>query len=138
MSDTVTVALIGAAASIVGPVVIYLVTSRRHQETKQLLEENTGKTDDVLHQVQNDHETNLRDELDARFKGLHDKLSTMEGAQAGLGATVGRLRRDVASALHHQREHEAASVLAVEQLHRRDAELAEQIRQVRQSDPPPG
>jgi hypothetical protein len=138
VSDAITVALIGATASIVGPVVLLLLTNRRHRETKQLLAENTGKTGEVLHQVKNDHDTNLREELDARFSGLHDKLSGVEAAQARLGGTVGRLGRSVDEALRHQREHDAASVLAVDRLHRRDAELAEEIRRLKQGDPPPG
>lgn len=136
MSDAIVVALIAAASSVIGPVVLYLVTTRRHRETKELLAENTGKTGEVLHQVKNDHTTNLREELDARFGGLHDKLERVEAAQGYLGGTVGHLIRDVKDSLRHQREHETAAGLALEQLQRRDDELAAELRRL--SDPPPG
>ena len=127
MSDAIVVALIAAGASVVGPVVLYLVTNRRHHETKALLAENTSKTGEVLHQVKNDHSTNLREELDARFAGLHDKLERVEAAQGYLGGTVGHLIRDVKDALRRQSEHEAASVLALEALRKRDQELADRL-----------
>ena len=130
--STESAAVIVASITTVGSIAVAYISTRSHRETRRRLEDNTEKTEQVLHQVKNDHTTNLRDDLDKRFKGLHDKLVALEAAQAGLGGTVGRLGRDVKNALRHQREHAAASVLTGEQLHRRDDELAEELRQLRE------
>lgn len=121
---SVLVAAIAALAS----VAVAIITTRQHRATRQHLAENTAQTAEVLHQVKNDHPTNLRDDLDRIARDLYDKLERIESAQGYLGGTVGGLIRDVRQALTHQREHDVASAEIVERLHRRDDELAAEIR----------
>lgn len=125
---TETAAVIVACITTAGTVLTAFVTTRAHRTTRAQLADNTTKTEAVLHQVKNDHNVNLRDDLDARFQGMHDKLERVEAAQGYLGGTVGHLIRDVKTALRHQSEHDVASTLVVTELHRRDDELAAEIR----------
>lgn len=118
---------IGAVSAVAVAVVGY-VGARQHRHTREALAENSNQTAQVLHQVKNDHGTNLRDDLDARFQGLHDKLERVEAAQGYLGGTVGHLIRDVKTTLSHQRDHEAASGLIVSQLQKRDDDLEAELR----------
>lgn len=125
---------IGAVSAVAVAVVGY-IGARQHRHTRAALADNTDKTSQVLHQVKNDHTVNLRDELDARFQGMHDKLERVEAAQGYLGGTVGHLIRDVKTALSHQRDHEAASGLIVAELQKRDDALEAEIRR---NHPPEG
>lgn len=121
---TETAAVVVAVITSVGSVVVAVVTTRRHRDA---IQDNTAKTEQVLHQVKNDHGTNLRDDLDARFGELHDKLERVEAAQGYLGGTVGHLFRDVREALRHQREHDVASALVIDQLRHRDDALEAEL-----------
>ncbi len=65
MSETVLVAIISGSALITASTVPILLSTRRH--VKQ-----------AVYQVKNSHETNLRDELDARDREYHRRFDRIE------------------------------------------------------------
>jgi HAMP domain-containing protein len=112
----VAVALIGAWAVVTGPVLL-LVVNRRLSSHGATLEE-------VREQVSNDHDTNLRNDVD----DLAEAVERLEAAFGTAGTMLGGLRREVRKALSEQRDHSAASALVVSALEEADRRLWAEIR----------
>lgn len=130
--------VIVACVMAVGSIAVAIITTRRHGAA---IADNTAKTDQVLHQVQNDHQTNLRDDLDALRKETMDALDRVEAAQGMMGGIVGQITKDVREvtkdvreAIRHGKEHDVASAWIVQGLRARDEALAQELHRYH---PPP-
>lgn len=124
------IALIPAISSIV----LALITRQGHKKTSAKVDENTAKTEAVLHQVKNDHNTNLREDLDRMQSEIHKQLHSIENAQAYLGKTVGHALREIKDTKRRQQAHDTAALLIVEELKKRDEELAREIESHNEKD----
>jgi hypothetical protein len=113
--------VIGSTITAAGAVVVAIITTRRHGAA---LADNTAKTEQVLEQVANDHGTNLRHDVDAALAGI----AAVEATQGQIGAIVGKLARDIGDALRHISAHDIASALVVDELRRRDDQIAADLR----------
>lgn len=119
-----------AAVAAVGVAVVGVVGSRQHRDTRAALQDNTGKTEAVLHQVKNDHGTNLRDDLDEvmALAAEHTiELAAILPAVARLSSTLGTVRKAVDDVAKAQQQHDAASLVIVDELHKADRALAREI-----------
>lgn len=119
-----------AAVAAIGVAVVGVVGSRQHRDTRAALADNTTTTQAVLHQVKNDHDTNLRDDLDnvMALAAEHTiELAAILPAVARLSSTLGSLRRDVGDVAKQQQAHDAASLIIVDELHKADRALAQEI-----------
>lgn len=133
VSDS-TLIILGIIATI--PTIVVALINRRaiketresHEETSKKVDDNTQTTKAILHQVKNDHGTNLRDDLDEFKRSVAETLEKIEAAQGYLGGTVGTLLKDVHTTLRSQRAHDAASSLIVDELRKRDNDLQAEIR----------
>lgn len=129
-----TATVVAAAISGVSVVTVAVVgwaSARSHRHTRAELAVNTTATREVLHQVKNDHGTNLRDDLDrlAEQVTAHtDKLSEVESGQARIGSMLGSVRKTVDDVKRGQREHDTASRMIVDRLEAADRALANEIR----------
>lgn len=108
----------GIAAAAISAVVI-----RAHRGTREELRENTAKTDQVLDQVANDHDSNLRNDLDQ-----------VQADVGHLGTLMAQLMTTVKESITHSREHDAGARLAFEGLQRSDKQLDERLRAVEGHD----
>lgn len=112
-----------AAVAAIGVAVIGVVGTRQHRATRDQLSDNTKTTKAVLHQVKNDHGTNLRDDLDGVIA-----LVAQHGTDlARVGSMLGGVRKDVGDVKRAQRAHDAASLVIVDELHKADRALAAEI-----------
>lgn len=105
-----------SGVAVLGVAVVGLIGTRSHRQTREALSVNTTATHEVLHQVKNDHGTNLREDLDAHAANL-TRLASM----------VGQVARDVRDVKRDQKAHDAASAMVVRELTARDRELADEI-----------
>jgi hypothetical protein len=111
------------------PAIIVAIINRVHSnKTRVKLDANTEATKAVLHQVQNDHPTNLRDDIDHFKDEVFSTLEKIEAAQGYLGRTVGTLLKDVRDTARQQKSHDLASALIVEQLRIKDEQLESEIK----------
>jgi hypothetical protein len=120
-----------SAAAAVAVAAVGVLGARAHQHTRRELAENTGATREVLHQVKNDHGTNLRDDLDrlTELVGTHtDRLAELDAGQARIGSMLGGVRKTVDRVQQGQRDHDNASLLIVSRLEDADRQLAAEIR----------
>lgn len=118
--------------SVVTVAVVGIVGARAHKVTRQELAVNTGATREVLHQVKNDHGTNLRDDLDqlaATVVSHTEKLSELDSGQARIGSMLGGVRKTMDDVKRGQREHDTASRMIVDRLEAQDRALAAELRQ---------
>jgi hypothetical protein len=113
-----------SAVAVLGVAVIGVVGTRQHKATRSQLRDNTTTTRAVLHQVKNDHGTNLRDDLDE----VMQKVSAHSTDLARVGSMLGKVRKVATEVQEAQKAHDAASLVIVEQLHRADRELARELR----------
>lgn len=128
---TVIAASISALAA-VSVAVVGVMGARAHRHTRNELEVNTTATREVLHQVKNDHGTNLRDDLDKLASKLHDhadKLAELDSGQARIGSMLGGVRKTMDDVKRGQREHDTASRMIVDRLEAADRALAAELRQ---------
>lgn len=128
---TVIAAGISALAA-VSVAVVGVMGARAHKHTRRELAVNTGATREVLHQVKNDHGTNLRDDLDqlaAKVTAQADKLHELDAGQARIGSMLGGVRKTVDNVQRGQRDHDAASRMIVDRLEASDRALLAEIRQ---------
>lgn len=130
--ETATVIAAGISAlAVVSVAALGLVGQRQHRATRGALAVNTTATREVLHQVKNDHGTNLRDDLDqlvAQVRGHTDKLTELDTGQARIGSMLGSVRKTCDEVKAGQREHDAASRMIVDKLQDADRQLAAEIR----------
>lgn len=128
---TVIAAAISALA-VIAVAVVGLIGQRQHKATRIELQSNTNATQEVLHQVKNDHGTNLRDDLDALHATVRshtDKLAELDAGQARIGSVLGGVRKTAEQVQRAQREHDSASLVIVDRLERADRALAAEIAQ---------
>lgn len=119
-----------AAVSAVGVAVVGVAGNRSHKATREKLAENTTKTDAVLHQVRNDHPTNLRDDLDqlAELVAKHSLgQADLEAGLSRVASMVGTVNKTLKGIRDHVESHDAASLLIVRELHDADRALAAEI-----------
>lgn len=130
--ETATVIAAGISAlAAVAVAVVGVMGARAHKVTRRELAVNTGATREVLHQVKNDHGTNLRDDLDrlTQLVGTHtERLAELDAGQARIGSMLGGVRKTVDNVQRGQREHDTASRMIVDRLESADRALAAEIR----------
>ena len=75
---------------------------RNHKETRNQIAENTTVTQEVRHQVKNDHGTNLRDDIDSfkhnvetQLTEMSRQLESIESAQGYTGGILGNVLGDI-------------------------------------------
>jgi hypothetical protein len=117
-----------AAIMAVASLAVAVINNRRHGVA---IAENTEQTKQVLHQVQNDHRTNLRDDLDDLRTVVMERLDTIDTNQAELGAKYEALSPLVLKAIRHAKDHDVASTLVVDALKARDDALEKELHQWR-------
>jgi hypothetical protein len=91
-----------AIIAIVPPTLVAIFNWRNHRETRTRIAENTSVTQEVRHQVKNDHGTNLRDDIDG-FKNnverqlteMSRQLESIESAQGYTGGVLGNVLGDI-------------------------------------------
>lgn len=119
--------IIIASISAMPAILVALINRRAHKETRTQVEENTTKTTAILHQVQNDHKTNLREDLDKLKEDVENTLEKIEAAQGYLGRTLGSVLQELKKTSRDQKAHDIASALVVSELKKRDDELYSEI-----------
>lgn len=121
VSDTTLIII--AFISAMPAILVALINRRAHKETRTQVEENTEKTTAILHQVQNDHKTNLREDLDKLKTDVEGTLEKIEAAQGYLGRTLGSVLHELKKTSRDQKAHDIASALVVNELKKRDDDL---------------
>ena len=96
-----TLIILGIIA-IIPPVLVLMVNTFQHKTTRNRIEENTTVTQEVRHQVQNDHGTNLRDDIDnirssvqSQLTEMSRQLESIESAQGYTGGVLGNVLGDI-------------------------------------------
>ena len=123
----VVVAAIGAAGLVLGPIMLLLV-QRRLGRIETQRDEHGAVLAEVREQVSNDHDTNLRHDVD----DLRRAVDQLDANLSDGGRLIGRLSRDVRTALDKIGSHDAASALIVSALRDADDQLRTALEELQQ------
>ena len=122
----VVVSAIGTAGLVLGPIML-LVVQRRLGRIESKRDEHGAVLEEVREQVSNDHDTNLRHDVD----DLRRAVDQLDANLSDGGRLIGRLSRDVRTALDRIGSHDAASALIVGALRDADDQLRDALEELR-------
>ena len=87
MAEGIWIALITAAAAV--------ATAWIARDTKKATLAQSKAIGEIRHEVKNSHDTNLRDDVDAKHEALLGEIRSLAAGQSRLEASVGGLHEDV-------------------------------------------